>query len=374
MRITSVEPIVVRVGEDNSNALLRGGWVFVRVHTDEGISGLGEASHGGDDRLVLAVVEAMAAHIVGRSPFDIRALWLQMAGVKAGRAAATALSAIEQALWDIRGRTLGVPIHALFGGPLRRTIRLYANINRSLRDRSREAFARHARQAVDEGFSAVKIAPFDELREPSRVRTGGKAAWRAGLARAAAVRDAVGPDVELAIDCHGRMEASEAIAVGRALAELDILWYEEPVPDAQCEDMVRVAAAVSLPTAAGENLFAMEGFRPLLTERVVDVLMPDVKHCGGLAECRAIAEAARLRGLLVAPHNPSGPVASAATAQVACGMVNFLILEHAWSEVPWRAELLDPPERIVDGHLVLPDGPGLGHVLNERTVAEHRAG
>jgi galactonate dehydratase len=372
VKITSIEPVVVAVAGAHTGVALKGNWIFLQVRTDEGVTGLGEASHSGDDRLLLAAVASLAARIVGRSPFDIRALWMEMTRLDGGRILGTAVSAVEQALWDIRGRSLGVPVYELFGGKIRDSIRLYANINRSLADRSPDGFARHAAAAVAEGYGAIKIAPFDELRGPARVRSGAGAAWRAGVARAAAVRRAIGPGVELAIDCHSRMEASEAIEVGKAMADLDLLWYEEPVAERYHEDLADVRRAAGMTTASGETLFGVEGFAPFLVERVVDVLMPDVKHCGGLAECRAIAEAARARGLLVAPHNPSGPLASAASAQVCAALPNFLILEHAWAEVPWRADLLDPPERVVDGCLQLSGLPGLGHGLCEAAVAAHR--
>jgi galactonate dehydratase len=259
----------------------------------------------------------------------------------------------------------------LLGGALRDKLRLYANINRHVTDRSAAGFARAAEQAVSQGFSAVKLAPFDELRVPDHVRTGPRAAWLPGVERVRAVRASIGEDVELLVDCHGRMEASEALLVGRALADCNLYWCEEPVPDYAVNDLARLGAALPMPIATAESLFGLEEFRPFLERRVVDILMPDVKHDGGLAETRHIAEAARLSGLLIAPHNPAGPLATAATAQVARTLANFAILEYAWGEVPWRADLLDPPERIVDGYLQLPMGPGMGHRLNVDVVRQH---
>jgi len=279
---------------------------------------------------------------------------------------------IQQALWDILGQAAGIPIHMLFGGAMRDRLRLYANINRHVQERTPEGFAQAARQAVAEGFTAIKLAPFDELTSPNHIRTGPKAAWRAGVQRVEAVRDAIGDEVELAIDCHGRMDQSEAITVGHALAECNLFWYEEPVPDHQLDALAQVTAAVPMPTASAESIFRLEGYRPFLTHHIVDVIMPDVKHNGGLLESQQIAAAARMGQLLVAPHNPSGPVASAATAQLFSTVPNFYILEHAWGEVEWRADLLDPPERIEQGELVLPEGPGLGHRLNPDLVEQHR--
>jgi len=364
-RIIDIEPVIVSVTE-------RGDWVFLLVRTDAGITGLGEASHSGNDALLVATVEVFKQQLVGQSPRDIAAIWHRLARLDAGRIAHTALSGIEQALWDILGQQLHVPIHTFFGGALRGRLRLYANINRHVSDRAPDGFARAARHTVEEGFTAIKLAPFDELSEPDHVRTGPRAAWRPGVARVEAVRAAVGDEVDLAVDCHGRMETSEAIVVGRALADLDLLWYEEPVPHTHLDELTRVAQAVPMPTASAERVFGVEGFRPFLTRRIVDVIMPDVKHAGGLLETHRIASAARMGQLLVAPHNPSGPVATVATAHVASTIRNFLILEYAWGEVDWRARLLTPAEPVQDGYLTVSEAPGLGYRLNAEVVAAHR--
>lgn len=365
MRITDIEPIVVHVND-------RGDWVFVLVHTDHSIAGLGEASHSGNDALVVSTLGRYKQRLVGRNPLDIAAIWHELDDKTGGRVAHTALSSIEQALWDVMGQHLGVPIRTLFGGPLRQRLRLYANINRHVKARSPEGFAKAARRATEEGFTAVKLAPFDELRAPDHVRTGLRAAWYPGVERVRAVRAAIGDGVELLVDCHGRMEASEAISVAKELESCCLFWYEEPVPHSYVDELARVTRAVSTPTASAETLYGLEGFAPFLTRRVVDVIMPDVKHDGGLLETKHVCAAARMQQMLVAPHNPSGPVSTAATAQVASTLPNFLILEYAWGEAEWRAGLLDPPERIEDGYLLLPDGCGLGHSLNMEVVERHR--
>jgi galactonate dehydratase len=367
VKIIDIEPVIVHVNH-------RGDWVFVLVHTDAGITGLGEASHSGNDALLLATLDVFKQQLVGVSPLQINEIWHRLARVDGGRITHTALSGIEQALWDIAGQHMGVPIHALFGGALRDRIRLYANINRHVTDRSPEGFARAARQAVDEGFTAVKLAPFDELRAKDHVRTGPQAAWRTGVARVEAVRAAIGDEIDLAIDCHGRMEASEAILVADALAGCHLFWYEEPVPRKYLDELAHVSRSVRVTTASAENVFGMEGFRPFLTRRIVDVLMPDVKHAGGLLETANIAQAARMSQLLVAPHNPSGPVATVASGHVTSTMSNFLILEYAWGEAGWRADLLAPREPIEAGYLTLSQAPGLGYRLNPETVEAHRAG
>lgn len=365
MRISDIEAVIVHVNH-------RGDWVFLLVHTDEGLTGLGEASHSLSDVVLLTVVKQLKKQLMGRDPLRIAAIFQTLARRDAGRVEHTALSAIEQALWDIMGQYLQVPIRTLLGGELRERIRLYANINRHVTDRSPQGFARAARQAVDEGFGAVKLAPFDELRAPDHVRTGPVAAWRRGVERVRAVRRAIGEEIDLMIDCHGRMETSEAIMVARELEDVDLFWYEEPVPHIFPQELARITQAIPTPTASAESVFGIEGFAPFLTQPIVDIIMPDVKHDGGIMETIKIAAAARLRHMLVAPHNPAGPVSTAATAQAVSTIPNLLILEYAWGEADWRAELLDPPERIEDGYLILPDGPGLGHRLNEATVAAHR--
>lgn len=365
MKITAIEPVVVHVNH-------RGDWVFLLVHTDAGISGLGEASHSGNDALLLATVGIFARQLVGQNPLEINRLWRALSRVDGGRIAHTALSGIEQALWDIAGQHLGVPVHALFGGAVRERLRLYANVNRHVTDRSPAGFARAAWQAVDEGFTAVKLAPFDEVRERDHVRTGPRAAWRTGVTRVEAVRAAIGDEIDLMVDCHGRMEVSEAVEVGKALAGCNLLWYEEPVKCTFPDHLAEISGRVPMPTASAESIFSLEGFRDFLLRRAVDVLMPDVKHCGGIAEMVNIAQAARLHNLLIAPHNPSGPVASVATAQAVAAIPNFLILEYAWGEANWRADLLTPREPVVDGYLRISDAPGLGYRLNPDVVAAHR--
>ena len=350
----------------------RGDWVHVVVETDAGIAGVGEASHSSNDALCVAAVEQFDRQLQGEDPRQIARIRQMLRKKDGGRVYNTALSGLEQALWDVLGQSLGAPLHALFGGAVRERIRLYANINRHVVDRSPEGFARAARQAADEGFTAIKMAPFDELRHPYRYRTGPLADWRPGVERVRATRKAIGDEIELAVDCHSRMEVSEAVVVGQELADVNLFWYEEPVAHTDAEGLAAVAGLVPQPIASAESVYGVEGFRPFTADRCVDVIMPDVKHCGGILELNEIAATARLRQVLVAPHNPAGPLSTAATAQAAASWPNFYILEYAWGEVDWRAELLSPPERIEDGHLVLSQEPGLGHRLNQGMVEAHR--
>jgi galactonate dehydratase len=365
MKITSLSPLILQVNR-------RGDWLFVQVETDDGIVGVGEASHSGNDALCATILGQFAAALIGKDPRRIAQIRQSLRKIDGGRVYNTALSGVEQALWDILGQKLGVPVHVLFGGAMRERLRLYANINRHVNERTLEGFARAARQAVDEGFTAIKLAPFDELRPGDHIRTGPKAAWRPGVERVRAVRAAIGDEIELAVDCHGRMERAEALIVAGELADCRLFWYEEPVPHSLPADLRLITETIPMPTASAESIFGIENFRPFLVERTVDAIMPDVKHCGGLLELAEISAAARMNRILVAPHNPAGPLSTAATAQVASTMSNFYILEYAWGEVDWRADLLSPAERIEDGYLILSQEPGLGHRLNLEIVARHR--
>ncbi len=373
MRITGLE--VVRVGVNR-----RGDWLFVRLATDEGLAGIGEASHGGvgpeRDAIVAAILERQCAPLLhGRDPRAVLAAVAALRPVTAGQglAAATAVSACEQALWDLAGRAAGQPVYRLLGGPARERIPLYANINRATDERAPAGFARNATAAVAEGFRAVKLAPFDGM-DRRRVRDRDqRERLRRGLDCVAAVREAVGAGVEVYVDCHSHFDVPTAVEVAGELRALGVWWFEEPVPTEDLEELARLRPLVpDLELIGGELLHDIEGFRPYLAAGVWDAVMPDVKHCGGIAAALAIARLAAARGVAVAPHNPSGPVATAASAQVAAALPELRALEHAWGEVPWRADLVAPRERIEDGHLILPDGPGLGVTLDEAVVAAHR--
>jgi galactonate dehydratase len=368
MKIRDVRVLGVRVNH-------RGDWLFVRLETEDGLVGLGEASHSGDDAaLARLVTGTLGPSLREGDPTTIEPLWHELVrlaggGRALGRLEATAVSGVEQALWDLNAQALGVPIHRLLGGALRDRIPLYANVNRAVTDRSSVGFAAAARQAVDEGFRAVKLAPFDgvdrTMTDPSDTRV------RAGIERVRAVRDGVGPDVEVMVDCHGRFNPDMGIWVARELGPIGLFWYEEPI---RFEDdphgLAQVSASVDQPVAGGELLFGRAGFWPLIRRRAVATIMPDVKHCGGLWEGRKIAALAETAGLTVSPHNPSGPVAALASAHLASTLPNFSHLEYAWGEVPWRAALTDPLESILDGALVLPKGSGLGATLDESALAE----
>ena len=364
LRINRMETFVVR-------ATARTSWIIVRLTTNDGQTGLGEASLG--RRTELPELETFFALARDRSPFEIHRY--RQAGREAAatgdRAVATAFSAVEQAQWDLVGKALGAPVYDLTGGALRRDLPAYANINRATSDRTPDGFAANARQAVADGFGAIKAAPFDGFPALDAPAAEVEAATELGIACIEAMRAAIGPDVALKIDVHSYFDVPLAIDVAARLEPQSLSWYEEPVPPTDLASTRAIKEGIRQTMAGGEFLFGVEGFEPLCRERAVDVIMPDVKHCGGVTELTKIATVAELYGVLVSPHNPSGPVSTMASAQVCAGLPNFDILEYQWNEVPWRGDLIDPPERFSGGILQVPDGPGIGVTLNESVVREH---
>lgn len=355
----------------------RGNWIFVKVHTDDAIYGLGEASQSGDDALVSSMLRELGETLADEDPAQVETLWEHAAGAlgvpDAGRVAATAVGAIDQALWDIAGQVQGQPVWKLLGGTgERQRIRLYANLNRGTEDRSSSGFADAARRAVQAGFSAVKSTPFDEVANTRLSTEEIVAAAAPGLDRLQATREAIGPDVDLLVDCHRRFDLDSALEIAKRVESLDLFWFEEPVPDNDVDALCRIAAESRQRIAGGELLCGDERFAEYTDGPAVQILMPDIKHAGGLTPCRRVATAAAAAGIPISPHNPSGPVSTMASAHLAAAIDNFLCLEYAFGEVDWRQQLSRPAERIGDSHIELPQSPGLGVELDETVLAAHR--
>jgi galactonate dehydratase len=342
--------------------------------------GLGEASDAfGFANTTSANVDTMRAQLAtfvrmieGRSPVDIAAFREQGLPVaRMGLVQATAFSALEQAMWDLTGKALGVPVHTLLGGALRTSLPVYANINRATTTRTPDGFAATARRAVGDGFRAIKAAPFDGFPPTTSPAAQIEKAIDDGIASVIAMREAVGPGVAVMVDCHSFFSVDQAVRIASRLEPQQLTWYEEPVPPENIDATIQIRRRIRQPMAAGELLFGMPGFAPLVRQHAVDVIMPDVKHCGGLLELTHIAAEAASEGVIVAPHNPSGPVSTAASAQVCAALPNVNYLELQYGEVPWRGEIVSPPERFVAGQLAVSDRPGLGIELNEAAIRAH---
>jgi len=353
----------------------RGDWVILRVETSAGVTGIGDASQSGNDPRMLQFVSQLFASMKGRSIYDVeylRSLGMPEA-LRSGLPAAVAMSALEQCLWDLRGKIAGLPVYEFFGGRIQPRIRLYANINRSTDPRTPAGFAAMAGRAVAAGFDAVKLAPFDEMPRDLGDRTVIEDFTKLGIECAQAVRETIGPTRDLLIDVHSHLDVERGQDLVRRMEPLNLFWIEEVTPAAPVENLAAVRRAAKMRTAGGELILGVKGFYPYIRGQAVDVVMPDPKYCGGLLELKKIAAMAEGAGLLASPHGPASPVGTAAAAQVCATLPNFLILEFSYGEVPWRAELLDPPEQIVDNALPVSGRPGFGIAINERTAKKYAA-
>jgi galactonate dehydratase len=351
----------------------RGNWTIVRLHTSAGVNGLGDASQSGRDEANIRFLHQFGELLKGRSIYDIE--WFRSAVrpvvSEEGHAASVAASALEHCLWDIQGKVFSVPTYELFGGRIQERIRNYANINRSTRPRTPAGFAAMAKKAVQAGFNAVKLAPFDEMPKGLTDREGIEKFTRIGLERSSAVREAIGPKVDLLIDVHSHFGVDDGIALAERFEALNLFWLEEVTPAKPVANLAAINRAAAMPTAGGESIEGVEGFYPYIVAQAVDIIMPDVKVCGGMWELKKIAALAEGAGLRVSPHGPASPVGNVAAAHVSATLPNFLILEFSYGEVPWRAELIDPPEVIVNSGIPLSNRPGFGITLNEKTAARY---
>lgn len=370
LRVTGFELLAIR-------ATYRTVWLVLRLRTDAGLVGLGEASDAfgfanttaDDAARMRKQLSAFFELIDGRSPFEIESYRQRgEAMARQGLVPATAFSAIEQALWDLAGKALDVPTYVLLGGKVRDSLPVYANINRATNPRTPAGFAAAAKRAVADGFRALKAAPWDGFPPPGSPDADIARAVDSGIASTAAMREAVGPDVAIMVDCHSFFDVERAVRVAAQLEPYNLTWYEEPVAPERVDDTVAIRRRIRQNMAGGETLFGLAGFAPLARRKAVDTIMPDVKHCGGLLELTRIAAMAAEEGVMVAPHNPSGPVSTAASVQVCAGMKNVNYLELQYGEVDWRAEMLTPQERFVNGTIQVPDRPGFGIELNETVI------
>lgn len=343
-------------------------WVFVRVETADGLLGWGEATLEGREQAVAGAIDDFRRLLVGNDAARIRSLLHAMTRHgywESGPVVSSAVGGIEMALWDLLGKALGQPVHALLGGRMRDRIRAYSNAWYFGSDRPEE-FAACARETVASGYSALKFDPFgtSELRLPATE-------LRDAMARVAAVREAVGASVDLFIEGHGRFGVEAAIRAGQALAAYDVGFLEEPVVPGDVDALAHVARVVPVPVAAGERAYEPSDCRRLI-DAGASVLQPDVIHIGGILRTLAVAGLADAASVVVAPHNASGPVATAATLHVSAVIPNVLIQEmFAPVDAAWKDVVAVPPASIADGAVAVPLGPGLGIEVDEAHAAAH---
>ena len=360
MKVTDIKTFVVDCFRTN--------WVFVKVYTDQGIDGVGEATLEYKEKALVGAVEHIRDYLVGKNPLQIERHWHDIyrdAYWRGGAVLMSALSAVEIALWDILGKSLGVPVYQLLGGRANDKVRIYVNGWFSGAKKPEE-FAACAKSAMERGVTALKWDPFGKA-----YLTLSNAELDNALACVSAVREAVGNRVDLLIEGHGRFDVPTGIRIAKELEQFRPMWFEEPVPPDNLEALKAVRDKSPVPISAGERLYTMKDYKELFELRAADYIQPDISHAGGIMELKKIAAVADTYYISFAPHNPSGPVANAATLQLAACCPNFNILEIMYSDVVWRADVTNESLHYENGYIAIPDKPGLGIELNEEACLAH---
>jgi galactonate dehydratase len=357
--ITGVRTVAVGAGWRN--------YIFVLVETNTGLTGVGEASLGGQTNAVLGAVKDLEPLLLGADPFRIEHIWQQAfrhAFWRGGVTFLSALAGIEVALWDIKGKALGVPIHTMLGGLARSRVRAYAN---GPRGDTPEAIARSASELVDRGYSALKFAPFD-----ATPILAGRAVIDAVIAKVAAVREAVGPTIDLMIDGHGRLSPPVARRAAEALEPYGVMFFEEPCLPEHTPTIGRLARKSPVPIALGERHYTRWGVAELLASRSISVLQPDIVQSGGLAEVRKMAALAEIHFVALAPHNPWSWVNTVASLHLDAVIPNFLVQEVITDPEPWKDAIIrNPPVMDSYGYFPVPMQPGLGIELDLDAATEY---
>ncbi len=367
-RVARVSPFLVDSGGAKN-------WLFVKVDTDDGLVGWGEAYTQADrDGAMLAHLTEMGRHLVGRDPFAIKhftsVMYLDYALRRPAMDFWSALSALEHALWDIAGKACGQPVYNLLGVPCRDRIRVYAN-GWSDGASTPDALARCAADVVARGFSALKFDPFTN---PWRTHIG-RAEEELAVERVRAVREAVGKSVEILIEVHRRLAPNEAIRVAERLAPFELFWYEEPIDAEDMAGLAEVRRRISLPVVTGEALYSKAQFAEVFAQRAADILNPDVCSCGGILALKEIAAMAEPWHVTVSPHNyNSTTIGLACTLQVSACIPNFLITEYFVNFEAMGSEIARSAFEVRDSYIDLPTGPCLGIELDEAALSRHPVG
>lgn len=342
-------------------------WLFLKVHTDEGIMGYGEPVVEGRARTVETAISEFNEYLVGKNPLDTENLWQAMYRniyYRGGPILTSALSGIEQALWDIKGKYYSIPIYEMLGGKCRDRIRMYGHCWGA----TTEKIIGRALERKKLGFDAIKI-----LIEPKMDNAGHMKYIEGQISRFAKIREAIGDEMDIAIDFHGRVTPEIAIQVINGIEQYRPMFVEEPCLPENIDAMIKISRKTNVSIATGERLFTKWGYKTLLENMAVDVLQPDLCHVGGILETKKIAAMAEVNYTKIAPHNPLGPISLAANLQVAMCTPNFLIQEHFGMKEKWDLGegYLKEPYMIEDGYITLDlTKPGLGIELNDEVVKE----
>ena len=345
IRITRLETVLVKPR-----------WLFLKVHTDADIVGLGEPLLEGRARTVATAVDELADYLVGKDARQVAHHWQAIyrhAFYRGGPILTSALSGIDQALWDIKGKALGVPVYELLGGPTRDKIRVYGRASRP----------EHVKEQIDKGFRTLKTNV--AKKRPARI-VENKAFIDYAVERFAALREAAGPEIDIGIDFHGAISPQTAMTLIKAYEPFHPMFIEEPIQCQNVDLMADIAKKTHIPIATGERIFTKWGFREILEKGAASIVQPDLCHAGGITEVRLIAGMAESYYAAIAPHNPMGPISLAAGLQIAASIPNFLVQEQKSLGHGYITE----PFEMIDGYTPLPTKPGLGIELDEDAVAD----
>jgi galactonate dehydratase len=372
MKITAIETQVCHARMRN--------WIFVKVITDQpGLWGWGEATLEWHTRSVVGAIEDLSQLLIGEDPRRIEHLWQMMYrqhfwhgnGIVRG----TAISGIDIALWDILGKIHGVPCHELWGGRVRDYIRLYCHLGGGkmedfyqTKPDDANRFGELAQQAVADGFTAFK-----SMAVPETMSLEGLQPIHYAEACVKAMREAVGSEIDIMVDCHARPSPRMGMQFAKALEPYGLYFFEEPCWPETMDDIALIQRAVKTPIASGERLIGVHAFREMLEKRAVSVIQPDITHCGGLSEVRRIAALAEAYRVSIAPHNPQGPVSTAASIEFGFSTPSYIICESVHNDVPWRVDVVSEGFTVEEkGRIVYPNHrPGLGIEINEDEVKKH---
>jgi L-alanine-DL-glutamate epimerase-like enolase superfamily enzyme len=382
MKIVDIQTTVVEGNFD---------WILVKVYTDSGVSGFGEiyaATVGG------RMIELIKPFIVGEDPLDVDRLYWKMYSAfqrELGASLSATISGIETALWDIAGKSLNLPVYRLIGGKYRDEVRVYADCAAGEGDEAQEeeirlgptvlkgvhtpeAYAAKAAKVKAQGFDALKF----DLDLPARYRrdnyngsiSNEEMTLKVKLVEA--VRAAIGPNVDFAVDCHWQHNVKDAIRLAQKLEPYDLLWLEDPIHSENVSSMLKVSERSPVPICTGEHRVTRHGFRDLIERQAADVLSPDVQKAGGILETKKIADHADQYYIQIAPHNVSSPVGTMAAVQLCASIPNFLALEFHANDIPWWGSLVKGDScRVVNGRIKLPDAPGLGIDIDQVALERH---
>jgi galactonate dehydratase len=376
LKITDIKTFLIGTARQSEQPtttrnISRRNWLYVKVETDQGISGIGEAYSVGPDEATVKVIEDFKGWLVGQDPRNVQFLWDLMYNTTrfpGGAVSNAALSGIEHALWDVAGKAAGLPVWALLHGRVRNKVRVYQSIGGS----NPQQAAENARQLVDKyGYTAVKMSPHN----PGDNQMPYNEVTRIAGQRVKAVREAVGPDVDIAVDIHARFfEVVRAIRLAREIEPYYPFWLEEPIRAENPDVMKKLSEHVNIPLASGECNYTKFEFRDLINIQALDIVQPDICVCGGIMELKKIAAMAEAQYMMVAPHNPMSPLATAVNVHFAASTPNFLILEYHAADSGAYKDVLKEPLMVKDGYLEIPNKPGWGVELNEEAFPYYPPG